>query len=330
MHAVLRCGVVVLTLLWGTPVANGAESIRIAGSDTMVMLNRAWAREYAAVNAANRVEVTGGGSLLGIEAFLGGSVDIAAVSRPLTTIERSLIKSRTDKDVIEVTVAWDGLAIYVYETNPVHSFSMEDLEKIFRGEIRNWKELGWQDRPIHLYIRNRQSGTHEFFKEHVLRGKAYAKAAQEVESTELLVATVARNPSAIGFGGIGYAPDARLVRIKTEKSPLGLPPTMKYVATGEYPLTRPLYWYVNPARFDAKTRELIGWVLSDAGQAVVERSGFMTVAESLRSEERKQLGIDAASGPLKKKMTPCFSTDAAHLLGVALKPSDAVSEAARS
>jgi len=288
-------------LAFFTEKSPAAGSIHIAGSDTMVMLNRAWAKEYSSVNPAVRVEVTGGGSLLGIEAFLGGSVDIAAVSRPLTTIERSLMKSRTDKDVIEVIVAWDGLAIYVYETNPIYSFSMDELEKIFRGEIRNWKELGWQDRPIHMYIRNRQSGTHEFFKEHVLRGQAYSKNAREVESTELLVSTVARNPNAIGFGGIGYAPDARLVRIKTGKSPLGLPPTMQYVATGEYPLTRPLYWYINPARFDDRTRQLIGWVLSDTGQAVVERSGFMTVAESLRAGERKELGLETPPKPAKRK-----------------------------
>jgi phosphate transport system substrate-binding protein len=294
-------GTAIVALLGGAIAGRGAESVRIAGSDTMVMLNRNWAHDYARINPSVRVEVTGGGSLLGIESFLGGSVDIAAVSRPLTTIERSLVKSRTDKDVIEVVVAWDGLAIYVYETNPVHSFSMEELEKIFRGEIRNWKELGWQDRPIHLYIRNRQSGTHEFFKEHVLRGKGYAKTAQEVESTELLVATVARNQSAIGFGGIGYAPDARLVRITTEKSPLGIPPTMKYVATGEYPLTRPLYWYINPARFDTKTRQLIAWVLSDEGQAVVERSGFMTVDETLRAQERKELGVEPSVKPRTKK-----------------------------
>jgi phosphate transport system substrate-binding protein len=273
------------------PATRAADQIRIGGSDTMVRLNRAWAAAYRAAPEHPSIQVSGGGSLLGIEGLLNGQMDIAACSRPLTTLERSMVKARTDQDVLEVQVAWDGLAVYIFDGNPVHDYSIEELRGVFTGTLTNWSQLGWRARPIRVFTRDQQSGTHEFFREHVMRGEPYLPEAVPVGSTEALVELVARTPDGIGYGGIGYARDARVARIHDGERVLGLAPTTANVRSGTYPLTRPLFWYVNPRRWDADLQALVQLILGPRGQRLVRSEGFFDLTQAQCEEQRKRLKL---------------------------------------
>jgi phosphate transport system substrate-binding protein len=281
----------IATILTGPPAAEAADRIRIGGSDTMLRLNRAWADAYTAQSDHPPVEVTGGGSLLGIEGLLNGQMDVAACSRPLTTIERSMLRARSDEDVIEIQVAWDGLAVYTFDANPIRDYSLEELRAVFTGSVTNWSQLGWRNRPIRVFTRDAQSGTHEFFREHVMRGERYVDASVSMPATEALVELVARTPDSIGYGGIGYSRDARVARVSDGDRVVGISPTAANVKSGRYPLSRPLYWYVNPRRWDADLRELVKEVLSRRGQQLVREEGFFALDSDDCIEQLKQLDL---------------------------------------
>ena len=143
---------------------------RIKGSDTVLPIAQQTAEEYMKENPDARVTVTGGGSGVGISALLDGTADLAMASRTIKFSEKMKAKS-TGRDIKEVIIAGDALAVVVHPSNPVSKLTRQQLEDIFRGKITNWKEVGGDDRKIVVYSRETSSGTYEFFKESVLHNK---------------------------------------------------------------------------------------------------------------------------------------------------------------
>src|SRR3989338_4289746 len=148
--------------------ASGKNSIQIKGSDTMVNLGQAWAEKYMQENPGDFVAVTGGGSGTGLSSLISGSCDIAMSSRNIKEKEIALAKQK-GVNPVEIKAALDGLAVVVSPDNPVAKLTISQLAQIFTGKISNWKELGGKDGKIVLLSREVNSGTHVYFKEHVLR-----------------------------------------------------------------------------------------------------------------------------------------------------------------
>ncbi|MBM3295925.1 MAG: hypothetical protein FJY82_15630, partial [Candidatus Aminicenantes bacterium] len=154
------------------PYAQKTTTLQIKGSDTMVNLGQAWAEAFARHHPGINVAVTGGGSGTGIASLISGTGHIAESSRALE--EKEIEQAKAKGFVIhEEIVALDGIIVVVHPSNPIDRMTMEELRQIFLGQIRRWKAVGGPDRPIVLLSREVNSGTHIFFKEHVLRrGKA--------------------------------------------------------------------------------------------------------------------------------------------------------------
>ncbi|MDD5596126.1 MAG: PstS family phosphate ABC transporter substrate-binding protein, partial [Candidatus Omnitrophica bacterium] len=148
--------------------AAGKNSIQVKGSDTMVNLGQAWAEKYMEENSGDFVAVTGGGSGTGFSSLISGTCDIAMASRNIKAKEIELAKQK-GINPFEIKVALDGLAVVVNPKNPVSKLTVEQLAGIFSGKIANWKEVGGEDKRIVLLSREVNSGTHVYFKEHVLR-----------------------------------------------------------------------------------------------------------------------------------------------------------------
>jgi phosphate transport system substrate-binding protein len=262
--------------------ASKNNSIQVKGSDTMVNLGQAWAEKYMERNAGDFVAVTGGGSGTGLSSLISGTCDIAMSSRNIKEKEIALAENKCIHPN-EIKVALDGLAVVVNPANPVDRLTTDQLAGVFTGSIANWKELGGRDEKIVILSREVNSGTHVYFKEHVLRkmdpnGKEeFAPGALMLSSSQAIADEVAGNPAAIGYYGMGYiSPKQKPVAVAKDASSGFVKPSIENVLNGSYPISRPLFLYTNgtPAGL---TKRFADFTLSKEGQDLVLATDFVPV-----------------------------------------------------
>jgi len=262
--------------------ARNQNSIQIKGSDTMVNLGQAWAEKYMELNPGDFVAVTGGGSGTGIAALINSTCDIAECSRSMKKEEIALAESKGIKP-IEHVIALDGIAVVVNPKNPVGKLTMEQLRAIFMGSVKNWKEVGGEDKGIVILSREVNSGTHVFFKEHVLRrGKEkgpeeFAPEALLMSSSQAIADEVAQNSHAIGYYGMGYiSPKQKVVAVAKDEKSEYIPPATENVIKGTYPISRPLYLYTN-GEAQGLVKKFLDFTLSKEGQEIVVKTDFVPI-----------------------------------------------------
>lgn len=271
MRTILR-SVVLLLALTATLFAQ-SEVVTVKGSDTMVLLAQRWAELYMAKHPNVTIQVTGGGSGTGISALINGTTDICNASRPMKPTEKQKLKQRFNSLGVEIKAAKDGLSVYVNEANPIKVLSIEQVRKIYLGEITNWKQVGGDDGRIILYSRENNSGTYVYFKENILQGKDYAPNTQSLPGTAAVVNAVSKDKNGIGYGGAAYGRGIREVALKADEGSTAYEPSAENVKSGAYPVTRFLYMYVR-TRPTGALKAYIDWILSDEGQSVVESVGY--------------------------------------------------------
>jgi phosphate transport system substrate-binding protein len=253
-----------------------AGTIAIKGSDTMVVLGQRWAEDYMKKNPGTVIQVTGGGSGTGISALINGTTDICEASRSMKPAEVDQLKAKTNAPPDEITVAKDGLSVYVNDSNPLKELTMDQLKGIFTGKTQNWKEIGGPDAKIIPYSRENSSGTYVFFKEHVLQNADYTPRAQAMPGTAAVVNAVAKEKFSIGYGGAAYAKGIKVIKIKKDAASPAIEPSDATVKNGSYPLSRPLFFYLR-AKPAGEIKSFIDWVLSGEGQAVVLKVGYFPI-----------------------------------------------------
>ena len=271
----------VLAAFAGITVAQ-AGNITVKGSDTLVILAQKWAEKYMEKNAGTKIQVTGGGSGIGFAALQNKSTDLANASRKIKAKEIAECVKSFGRRPTEYKVALDGLSVYVAEGNAVKELTMAQLEDIFTGQIKNWKQLGGNDAPITVYSRENSSGTYEFFKETVLKGKDFVASAQTMPGTAAVLQAVAKDPNGIGYGGVAYGQGARSLNVKASEGSAAVEPTEENVLKGTYPIWRYLYVYVNPALDKGETEAYLTWIRSEDGQKVVKDVGYFPLPKNLR------------------------------------------------
>ncbi len=250
-----------------------AAPVSIKGSDTMVILGQRWAEEYMGKNKEAQIQVTGGGSGTGISALINGTTDVCQSSRAMKPAEKTKLRDRYGTTGVEIPVAKDGLSIYVHSSNPLTEISMPQIKEIFTGKLTNWKDLGGPDQRIIVYSRENSSGTYVFFKDVVLAGRDFSPRAQTMQGTSSVVNAVSKEKFGIGYGGAAFAKGIKILKVKKDDAAPGIEPTEATVKSGEYPLARPLFFYVrNKPAGDIK--EFIDFVLSPDGQGVVTKVGY--------------------------------------------------------
>lgn len=258
------------------------NSIQIKGSDTMVNLGQAWAEKFMEKNPGDFVAVTGGGSGTGIAALLNSTCDIAECSRSMKKKEIELAESKGIEPV-EHIVALDGIAVVVSPKNPVGKLTMDQLRAIFMGTIKNWKEVAGEDKTIVILSREVNSGTHVFFKEHVLRAgnekgpEEFSPASLLMSSSQAIADEVAQNSNAIGYYGMGYiSPQQKVIAVAKDNKSEYVSPTTDNVVTGKYPVSRPLYLYTN-GKPQGLVKKFIDYAFSKEGQDIVVKTDFVPV-----------------------------------------------------
>ena len=239
----------------------------------MVALGQQWAEVYMQENSSATVQVTGGGSGTGIAALINGTTQICQASRPMTSKEKELVKRQRNLDVVEIPVALDALAVYLNKANPIEHLSTEQVGRIFRGEISNWRDVGGPDEKIVLYGRENSSGTYVYFKEHVLANSDFAEAYQGLPGTAAVINAVMKDPLGIGYGGIGSASDVKSIGISKAVGSAPVLPTMENVYSNAYPLSRQLFWYTAGSPIGTN-KQFVDWVLGEEGQKIVAAVGY--------------------------------------------------------
>ena len=276
---------ILLTVLMGilpTVSFAASNSIQIKGSDTMVNLGQAWAEAYMHKHKDAFVAVTGGGSGTGIAALLSGTCDIAESSRVMKQeeLDQAKVKGIMPKEYI---VAIDGLAVAVNPSNPLSQMTVDQLADIFTGKIKDWKEVGGKDGGIVLLSREVNSGTHVYFKEHILR-KGDAKSTVEfapeallMSSSQAIVDEIAQNPSAIGYYGMGYINKTqKAIAVAKDAAGPYAAPTIANVMAKKYYISRPLTFYTN-GEPQGMIKDFIDFVFSPEGQQIVKDTDFVPV-----------------------------------------------------
>ncbi len=259
--------------------------IKIIGSNTVTPISAVWAEIFVKDNPGVNIAVSGPGSGAGIASLIDGTIDIAQSSRDISSLE---IKQATARGVepFEIVVANDGLAVVLNPANPVNELTIEQLSGIYTNRISNWREVGGNDAPIVALSRDTDSGTHVFFKEHVVQMRGLATENKKLEygsrvlflpSTEEGVSEVARNPNAVFYSGLGYVSDrVKVAGIKKTAGDAAVKPSVQTVLGGAYAIARPLLFYTNGAPRGI-VKAFIDYCLSDAGQQEVTKEGFVPV-----------------------------------------------------
>ena len=266
------------------------KSITLKGSDTLLILGQRWAEIYMKKNPGTVVQVTGGGSGVGISALINGGTDIAQASRPMKEKEKDKMLEKRGIGVNEIPVALDGITVYVNDKNPVEKLTFAQLKGIFQASIKNWKEVGGSDEKMVLYGRENSSGTHVFFKEQVLNKEDYAVRVQPLPGTAAIVNAVAKDENGIGYGGAAYAKGVKELLVACDEESGYFSPNMENIVSGKYPISRHLFWYTaGSPKGDIK--KLVDWILSPEGQELVEEVGYFplpTEKESNKKEEKQE------------------------------------------
>jgi phosphate transport system substrate-binding protein len=251
------------------------EKITVKGSDTMVILSQKWAEVYMQKNPGSTIQVTGGGSGVGIAALINGSTDIANSSRPMKAAEVEKLKNRYNTLGIEIPCAKDGITVYLNKSNPVSELTVRQIGDIFSGKITNWKQVGGPDAGIKLYGRESSSGTFGFFKDNVVKGD-YSPSCQTLPGTAAIVNAVKKDKYSVGYGGAAYAEGVKDCKVKKDDKSPAYAPTAETIKSKQYPITRYLYMYLK-SRPTGETKKFIDWILSPEGQNLIASVGYFPV-----------------------------------------------------
>ena len=263
---------------------SGVTTIQVRGSDTMVNVAQAWAEEYTKVQPAAGVEVSGGGSGVGIAALERGTIDIATASRNMKPEEVEQARNNTGQDPMEFIVGFDALAVFVHMDNPLSEITIEQLANIFAedGKAVRWSDLGVSipevgDDTIVRVSRQSSSGTYEFFREHVLGTKDFKLGSRDMNGSKEVVELIGSTRTAIGYSGMGYATSSvKMLKVARAAGEPAFEPSVENTVLKAYPLARSLQVYTLGEPQGA-VKEYIDWILSPAGQRILEENGYVPV-----------------------------------------------------
>lgn len=280
-------------------------SVSSIGSDTMNNLMTLWAEAFAKYYPNVKVQVEGKGSSTAPPALIAGTAQFGPMSRAMKQEEIDKFEAQFGYKPTAIRTSIDALAVYVNKDNPLASLSMPQVDAIFsktrRGgftqDIATWGQLGltgaWEKNPISLYGRNSASGTYGYFKEHALYKGDYKDTVKEQPGSASVVQGVTEDRFALGYSGIGYITSGvKALALANKQGEEAHAANMANVLNGKYPLSRFLYVYINKAPnqpLDPLVKEFCKFILSQEGQQVVIKDGYMPIPLNVAQEELKKL-----------------------------------------
>jgi phosphate transport system substrate-binding protein len=283
-HPRFRGAAVAAVLALGFCQPGLAANIRVKGSDTMIQLATAWAEAYHKVKPGVQIDPNGGGTGTGIAALQNNTCDICDASRELKKEEAEKTKSVTGKEAKEFVVAYDALAVYTNPKNPIKEISIPELREIWAegGTFTTWDQVNPKLKGrIVLFGRQNNSGTYDYFREHICgkgadgKQREFRSGISEMNGSSEVVENVTKTPLGMGYSGMGYKTDkVNWLKVSKSKGEPAVEPGIDVARNGKYPISRKLYLYT-AGEPTGEVKEYIQWILSPAGQKIVEQEGFV-------------------------------------------------------
>lgn len=279
-------------------VSGVTGNLNSIGSDTLNNLMTLWAEGFKAKYPNVNVQIEGKGSSTAPVALIEGTAQLGPMSRAMKSEEIDQFEKKFGYKPVEVKVAIDALAVYTHKDNPIKGLTLKQVDSIFSSTfkaggtaITKWGQVGldgeWVDKDISTYGRNSASGTYGFFKDEALFKGDFNASVKEQPGSSAVVQGVASDLGGLGYSGIGYKTSS-VNAIALGSSPDALfPPTYENCLSGDYPMARFLYVYVNknPEKaLDALTLEFLKFVLSQEGQEVVVKDGYFPMPAEVATE----------------------------------------------
>ena len=289
------------------PVQGVSGNVKSIGSDTMNNLMALWGEGFQKFYPSVQIEVEGKGSSTAPPALIAGTSNFGPMSRAMKDTEIDEFEKAFGYEPTFLPTSIDMLAVYVNKDNPIEGMTLEQVDAIFSktrkggfaSDIRTWGDAGlegdWANQPISLYGRNSASGTYGYFKKHALFKGDYKDSVKEQPGSSSVVQGVATDRFGIGYSGIGYkTADVRAVPLARKKGKM-VPASVEHAYTGEYPLARFLYLYINHEpnkELDPLRREFVRYIFSKQGQEDVLKGGYYPVTAEIAAKTLKDLGIE--------------------------------------
>jgi phosphate transport system substrate-binding protein len=276
------------------------------GSDTLANLMTFWAEDFKKQYPNVNIQIQAAGSSTAPPALTQGTSNFGPMSRSMKDNEIADFEKKYGYKPTAVPVAVDALAVFVHKDNPIKGLSMPMVDAIFSNtrkcgfekEVKKWGDAGltgpWAGRDFQLFGRNSVSGTYGYFKEHALCKGDFKTNVNEQPGSASVVQSVSNSINGIGYSGIGYVTSGvKAVPLKNDNGEF-VQPTPKNALSGKYPLARYLYVYVNknPKKpLSPLEAEFVKLVLSQQGQAIVEKDGYIPLPAADVKKARAKLGL---------------------------------------
>ena len=276
-------------------------NINSIGSDSLNNVMTLWAETFGKFYPNAKVQIEGKGSSTAPPALIAGTAQLGPMSRAMKGTEIDQFEKKYGYKPTQIRTSVDALGVFVNKDNPIKCLTIAQADAIFsksrrhgyKEDVTTWGQLGltgeWAAKPISLYGRNSASGTYGFFKEHTLKNGDYKDTVKEQPGSASVVQGVTVDRFAIGYSGIGYSTaGVRPVPLAEKEGATCYEADPDNAYSGNYPLSRFLYVYVNRAPgkpLDPLTREFVKLVLSREGQEVVIKDGYYPIPATIAKEE---------------------------------------------
>jgi len=288
-------------------VSGVSGNIKSIGSDTLNNLMTLWAEGFHSLYPGVKIEIEGKGSSTAPPALIEGASQFGPMSREMKPKEKDAFEKKFGYKPSHIRVAMDALAVFVNKDNPIKSLTLQQVDAIFSknrkggfpGNIKIWGELGlkgaWADQPISLYGRNSASGTYGYFKKVALFKGDYKDSVKEQPGSSAVVQSVASDKYGIGYSGVGYkTADVRTVPLAVEAGEESFEANSENAYSGDYPLSRFLYIYINKKpkhSIDPLRGEFVKYIFSKQGQTVVIKDGYYPVSNFIAEKDLGTIGL---------------------------------------
>ncbi len=281
-------------------------SITSIGSDSLAGVFSLWGEAFKTYYPNVNVQVQASGSSTAAPALTQGMAQFGPMSRPMRLKELKAFEAEYGYKPTQLKVAIDAIGIFVHKDNPLQGVSFQQIDAIFSATLRcggnkplhSWAELGlqtdWSTRRFQLFGRNSVSGTYGYFKQAVLCGGDFKERVNELPGAASVVQSVASSINAIGYSGVGYGVSGAKMLPVAERGSRYITANRETILSGEYPLSRYLYIYINkhPAKaLSLLEKEFIRFIYSKQGQQIVEKEGYVAISEPLAIKELEKAGL---------------------------------------
>lgn len=318
-HLVSVIGLAVATTVAGTAtaavdkdlheykrVSGISGNLSSVGSDTLANMMTFWAEEFKRQYPNVNIQIQAAGSSTAPPALTEGTSNFGPMSRKMKSGEIEAFEKKFGYKPTAIRVAIDALAVFAHKDNPIAGLTIGQVDAIFSSTLKcgeakhadKWGDVGlkgdWASKDIQLFGRNSVSGTYGYFKKKALCKGDFKSSVNEQPGSASVVQSVSASLNAIGYSGIGYKTAGVKAVALSKDGENFIPATLENTLTGKYPLSRYLYVYVNkhPNKpLAPMDREFLKMVLSQSGQEIVAKDGYIPLPAKVAMADLKKAGI---------------------------------------